>query len=401
MPRQPPFIIKSPRIQGSPLTGEALTRVELKQESELQDLLDRNPSILPLADIEPAAEGAVICIGREWQTPAGPIDNVLLTEGGILVLVETKLHRNPEARRQVISQILDYAAHARLWTYSELEKGALDWFKKRRLEATSLAEALGAGERELHDAVERNLEAGRMLLLVVGDGIREGARSLASMVATRPDMQFRLALVDLGIYSTPAGDWIVVPQVAVRTREIERAVVTVRYEETKPEIMIRSEEAEETQPDSLMTIEQLLADLRARGPEEAKAADELVQAFHAAGFLLEWGKGGVAVKMRYPLEQETLLSLLVINKYAQVWTYALWLEGQLKRVTDDAELSRRLGESWLDRFVKATGVTKGKGGASAKLASIGPRVKTLVDAASAMRAEVASACRQSENAGGR
>ena len=48
-------------------------------------------------------------ICTELSTPAGAIDNFMVTPSGLPVLVECKLWRNPEGRREVIGQILDYA----------------------------------------------------------------------------------------------------------------------------------------------------------------------------------------------------------------------------------------------------------------------------------------------------
>ena len=57
----------------------------------------------------------------ELKTPAGPIDNFMVTPSGLPVLVECKLWRNPEARRQVVGQILDYAKELSRWQ-SKLSK---------------------------------------------------------------------------------------------------------------------------------------------------------------------------------------------------------------------------------------------------------------------------------------
>jgi len=45
----------------------------------------------------------------ELPTAAGALDNLWITPEGGIVLGECKLFRNPEARRQVIVQALDYA----------------------------------------------------------------------------------------------------------------------------------------------------------------------------------------------------------------------------------------------------------------------------------------------------
>ena len=77
-------------------------------EKWLQRLLASHPQALPIAEIESFLEGAVpICL--ELGTNAGPIDLVLVTPRGDIVLVECKLWRNPQARREVVGQIIDYA----------------------------------------------------------------------------------------------------------------------------------------------------------------------------------------------------------------------------------------------------------------------------------------------------
>jgi hypothetical protein len=58
----------------------------------------------------------------EISTAAGPIDVVYITPQGRLVIIETKLWRNPEARRKVVGQILDYAKELKGWTYSDLQR---------------------------------------------------------------------------------------------------------------------------------------------------------------------------------------------------------------------------------------------------------------------------------------
>ena len=46
-------------------------------------------------------------------------------DNGDLIIVECKLWRNPDARRKVIGQILDYAKDLSNMNYSQLESGVL------------------------------------------------------------------------------------------------------------------------------------------------------------------------------------------------------------------------------------------------------------------------------------
>src|SRR5215475_8809492 len=73
-------------------------------EAYIRDLVHQHPACLPITEIDAMFSGAVsIC--KELNTPAGSIDVFMVTPSGLPVLVECKLWRNPEARREVVSQI--------------------------------------------------------------------------------------------------------------------------------------------------------------------------------------------------------------------------------------------------------------------------------------------------------
>ena len=51
-----------------------------------------------------------------------PGETVVLgvSPSGFLTIVETKLYRNPQSRREVLGQILDYCAQLTTWSYADL-----------------------------------------------------------------------------------------------------------------------------------------------------------------------------------------------------------------------------------------------------------------------------------------
>jgi len=75
-------------------------------EGWLQRHIEANPELLPIGDIE-AVFSPALSIGLEVETSVGPIDNLFISPQGYLTIVETKLWRNPEVRRQVVGQIID------------------------------------------------------------------------------------------------------------------------------------------------------------------------------------------------------------------------------------------------------------------------------------------------------
>ena len=205
-------------------------------EEWLQRLLFEQPDILPIEQIESAfSEVAPVC--RELPTPAGPIDLVLVTETGLPVLVETKLWRNPEARRDAIVQILDYAKEVSGWTAEQFDEAVKRARRDNRTSFDALSDRFDEpDEPTYYDGLARSLSDGRFLLLIVGDGIRDGVENIAHFLQAQVGLRFAFGLVELGVYRVPAvsGALMIQPYVLAKTVEIERAVV--RREHTDIEI---------------------------------------------------------------------------------------------------------------------------------------------------------------------
>jgi hypothetical protein len=82
-------------------------------------------------------------------------------------------------------------------------------------------------EASFIDAVSRNLRRGRVLLLIVGDGIREGLESMTEYLQQFAGLRFTLALIELVLYKGPDIGCIVQPRLLAKTTNIERGVVTI------------------------------------------------------------------------------------------------------------------------------------------------------------------------------
>jgi len=201
----------------------------------IQKPIHNNPDILPINEIDTGFTPA-ISIGREVPTGAGPIDNLFISPDGYLTIVETKLWRNPEARREAVGQILDYAKEANKWTFNDLDNRVKQFNQHYNNNSDGLwatvrnrGEFAEADEQSFIDNVTKNLKRGRFLLLIVGDGIRESVEDMVEYLAQTPQLYFTLALVELQVYNLNQGDssLIVIPQLVTRTREITRAVVRI------------------------------------------------------------------------------------------------------------------------------------------------------------------------------
>jgi len=197
-------------------------------EDYIQTLVHAHPTILPIAEIDPIFKSA-ISICRELSTPAGFVDNLLITPSGLPVLVECKLWRNSEARREVVGQILDYAKELARFTASDLQR---EVSRALGLGPTALLDLVRAAdpavdETEFNDNLTANLGRGRFLLLLVGDGIRERVEAIAEYLQAHAGLHFSLGLVELGIYNLPDGARLVAPRVLAHTHTITRTVVAV------------------------------------------------------------------------------------------------------------------------------------------------------------------------------
>lgn len=197
-------------------------------ERWLQMLVQRNPSLLPIDQIEPGLADVVpVCV--ELPAPSGFMDNLLMTPDGGVVVVEAKLWRNGEARREVVGQVLDYAKDLARWTYADLQAAVRRANKDPGFDLYRCvcgAETAQEDEASFVDAVSRNLRLGRFLILIAGDGIQESAEELAGYLQRHVSLHFTLALVELSLWKSPLdGGVFVQPKVVTRTVQIERAVV--------------------------------------------------------------------------------------------------------------------------------------------------------------------------------
>lgn len=223
-----------PKLLMTPADGGAvvLERVPLasgeRNEAWLRDFLLRHPQAVPAAEFDRAyADPVAVC--RELSTPAGPIDALFVNRNGALTVVECKLWRNPQARREVIGQILDYAKELARWRYEDLQREVSRSLKRQgnALFDVVAAQYPDTDEASFVDAVGRNLRTGRFLLLVAGDGIREGTENIVQFMQDHSGMRFTFGLVEMAGYSLPDGTLLVQPRILARTVAVERIVIRV------------------------------------------------------------------------------------------------------------------------------------------------------------------------------
>lgn len=300
-------------------------------EQWLQTLISRHPNILPIDWIEPALRPAIsVCI--ELPVQSGYVDNLFVTPAGGLIVGETKLFRNHEARRTVIGQILDYAKDMSQWTYEELDAAV----RKAKLPdgsnghpTTSLYEMVTseAGDDKLDeasfiDAVSRNLRRGRFLLLIIGDGIRESTAHIADFLQQHAGMHFTLALIELAVFKMPDSGYLIQPRVLTQTENVERAIVRIEDGQVQVQPVSNGPSVQIALPrKSSITSEEFFEKIGASMPDAVQPLQELLPRLEAEGIHGEFGTA--SLMLRAYVSSSAPWNLATIDTSGRIYTEAL------------------------------------------------------------------------------
>jgi hypothetical protein len=194
----------------------------------------------------------LIPLGREIPVDlggaAGFIDNLFVTNDAHLVIVETKLWRNPEATREVIAQILQYGMALSRLSLDDFEAGVRRSSAKgcplgpnetilQRVTDTAAQNSFMELADEFEDSFDRSRRDGEILLLIVTDGIHSSAERLVQwmnkVVGSAP---YKFGLVELCIFDLEDIGRIIVPRTMLRVTEASRHVVIVKTEGPKQDV---------------------------------------------------------------------------------------------------------------------------------------------------------------------
>jgi hypothetical protein len=358
-----PILIESPEDPlARPLYHVPLQSHDIN-ESRLQGLLAQYPNLIPIDEIEPAM-GPLINIGREVPTPAGPMDLLFISPTGYLTVVETKLWRNPEARRSVVGQIIDYVKEMAQWTYEDLDKAVRRSQLPQEYSGRGIIDILNSqgydiAESQFVDTVSLNLSRGQILLIIAGDGIRRDVEAMTAYLQSTPNLFFTLSLLELALYRIrPEQEWplFVQPRIVARTAEVVRAVVEVKTNE--------AQSVEVTLPDK----EEKLGSRRRRVLSERTFMDELEQltdqqtrrevadlleSLFSKGLVPTWRASSVSVRLPDPGTSEKDFTIVIVKTDGSFWLgYLDYFEL--------ANYSPSIWKSYLEEVIKLTGAKPSK-----------------------------------------
>jgi len=295
-----------------------LNEQEYDSEELLQSLLAQYPNLLAGDQINSEAPRRWLFISREVPLPSEEngagrwaVDHLFLDQDAMPTLVEVKRSTDTRIRREVIGQMLDYAANAVVyWPVERIISQFEATCQSQGLEPEQVLMDFLAPEtdpQEFWQQVKTNLQAGRIRLVFVADKIPAELQRIVEFLNGQMDPAEVLALeikqfVGQGIKT-------MVPQIlgqsaAVREKKSGGVRVGKQWDETS-----------------------FFQDLQTRrGLEEVKTARKILEWAQGNGLRIWWGQGKVYGSF-FPILDFQNENYLLIS----VWTYGT-IEVQFKEL---------------------------------------------------------------------
>jgi hypothetical protein len=154
-------------------------------EQGLQKRIEQYPELIPGAQIDPSSNDPprFALLRPEMQIGSWSLDIILVDQYAVPTLVEAKLAENPESRRAVVGQIMEYAANAsEAWSQGVLREKATEYWAKKNEVLDDVLKNLTADDDFVVDdfwnRVEENLNQNRLRLIVASDELRPEVRRI-------------------------------------------------------------------------------------------------------------------------------------------------------------------------------------------------------------------------------
>jgi hypothetical protein len=189
-------------------------------EDELQELIAKYPALIGDGD------GELLLIQREQGIPDDAeaadrwsIDHLFVTRNAVPVLVEVKRAVDTRLRREVVGQILDYAANGiAFWPLGTIARQFEEGCTRRAENPeTKLASFLGGRQQaaEFWAQVDANLRSGRVKLLIVADEIPSELARIVEFL--NEQMTADVWAIELRYFQSPDGIRTLVPRIIGET----------------------------------------------------------------------------------------------------------------------------------------------------------------------------------------
>ena len=200
-------------------------------EKDLQVLIAEHPELLAWEQMQPGKAVRWILVKREMgiAKEAGAsdwwaVDHLFIDHEAVPTLVEVKRGNNPQVRREVVGQMLEYAAHAsQTWTAGHLRE-AFEGSPDSNAELRRLLELEDSDpdqfEEETEEFWERvgeRLEARHLRLLFVADEVPDELTRIVEFLNAITVSHVEVLAVEIKKYEGESGLQTLVPRAVGRT----------------------------------------------------------------------------------------------------------------------------------------------------------------------------------------
>jgi hypothetical protein len=322
-------------------TLQDLSEEPYASEELLQTLLEKYPDLLAGDQIDDVTPRRWLLVSREVGVPAEEdgsgrwsLDHLFLDQDAIPTLVEVKRSSDTRLRREVVGQMLDYAANAVVyWPVESIRAKFEAACDSQGYDQDELvAELIEAGFDDdtaieaFWSQVKTNLQAGRVRLIFVADETPAELRRIVEFLNEQMDPAEVLA-VEIKQY-VGQGIRTLVPKVIGQTAESQRK----RSGST-------SEGRQWDEPSFFEELE------RRRGAEEAGAARKILEWARPRMTRVWWGRGirnGSFVPILNHKERDH--QLFAVRTYGTAEIYFYWYQYKAPFDSEEKrqELLRRL-----------------------------------------------------------
>jgi hypothetical protein len=184
-------------------------------EAELEGVIEKFPNLLRAKSDRP-----LMSIDTHVQlSGVGIIDLFLADEEGQPIVVEVKLGRNGESRREIVAQIFDYVSGLTLLTSDEIDE----------LVDEKLSDAFDTDDQETVDRrwkyFGRQLRDGRTRFVLAVDDTPESLDRIMEFLCRHTNLDVRL--VEIRKYKAGNGEIVFAPEIKVIRSENQMAAATM------------------------------------------------------------------------------------------------------------------------------------------------------------------------------
>ncbi len=195
-----------------------------RDEAHLQRLLYESPDLIPIEDLGEGAIGPRLFIKEAGLPGSGNTDLIGVDEAGSITIVECKLATNPDIRRKVIGQVLEYAAYLWQMSYDEFdgivqrrEGQSLAELMRQRLEKEGSVEDWS--EEEFRAGVTQALQQGTFRIIVAVDEVTNELRRVIRYLNASGPADFSIYGLEIRYFADDQTELLVPQLVGMPTRK--------------------------------------------------------------------------------------------------------------------------------------------------------------------------------------